>query len=118
MALPDMLNAPLTEGQYHTLLTTWRVFDGNALTVPLQEVRLGDYVANLCGNTLYFLNAGFDSLAIKALIEKLDNDKVFLPERIVLFGANVESAKQKELKQALDSYTNRKKLNIALLVRY
>ncbi|MFC1136308.1 site-specific DNA-methyltransferase [Pasteurella multocida] len=118
MALPDMLNAPLTEGQYHTLLTTWRVFDGNALTVPLQEVRLGDYVANLCGNTLYFLNAGFDSLAIKALIEKLDSDKVFLPERIVLFGANVESAKQKELKQALDSYTNRKKLNIALLVRY
>ncbi|HDR1186907.1 site-specific DNA-methyltransferase [Pasteurella multocida] len=118
MALPDMLNAPLTEGQYHTMLTTWRVFDGNALTVPLQEVRLGDYVANLCGNTLYFLNAGFDSLAIKALIEKLDNDKVFLPERIVLFGANVESAKQKELKQALDSYTNRKKLNIALLVRY
>ncbi|HDR1924224.1 TPA: site-specific DNA-methyltransferase [Pasteurella multocida] len=118
MALPDTLNAPLTEGQYHTLLTTWRVFDGNALTVPVQEVRLGDYVANLCGNTLYFLNVGFDSLAIKALIEKLDNDKVFLPERIVLFGANVESAKQKEFKQALDSYTNRKKLNIALLVRY
>ncbi|HDR1022915.1 TPA: site-specific DNA-methyltransferase [Pasteurella multocida] len=118
MALPDSLNANLNEEQYHTLLTTWRVFDGNALTDSVQEVKLGDYVANLCGHTLYFLQAGFDSLAIKALIEKLDKDKAFLPERIVLFGANVESAKQKELKQALDSYTNRKKLNIALLVRY
>ncbi|AFF24830.1 DNA methyltransferase [Pasteurella multocida] len=118
MALPDSLNANLDKEQYHTLLTTWRVFDGNALTDPVQAVKLGDYVANLCGNTLYFLHAGFDSLAIKALIETLDNDKAFLPERIVLFGANVESAKQKELKQALDSYTNRKKLNIALLVRY
>lgn len=116
--LPDMLNANLNEEQYHSLLTTWRVFDGNALTDSVQAVRLGDYVANLCGHTLYFIQAGFDSLAIKALIEKLDNDKAFLPERIVLFGANVESAKQKELKQALDSYTNRKKLNIALLVRY
>lgn len=118
MALPDSLNANLNEEQYHTLLTTWRVFDGNALTDPVQAVKLGDYVANLCGHTLYFIQAGFDSLAIKALIEKLDKDKAFLPERIVLFGANVESAKQKELKQALDSYTNRKKLNIALLVRY
>ncbi|MFK3618715.1 DNA methyltransferase [Pasteurella multocida] len=118
MALPDSLNANLNEEQYHSLLTTWCVFDGNALTDPVQAVRLGDYVANLCGHTLYFIQAGFDSLAIKALIEKLDKDKAFLPERIVLFGANVESAKQKELKQALDSYTNRKKLNIALLVRY
>ncbi|HDR1345469.1 TPA: site-specific DNA-methyltransferase [Pasteurella multocida] len=118
MALPDSLNANLNEEQYHSLLTTWRVFDGNALTDPVQAVRLGDYFATLCGNTLYLLTAGFDSLAIKALMEKLDNDKAFLPERIVLFGANVESAKQKELKQALDSYTNRKKLNIALLVRY
>lgn len=118
MALPDSLNANLNEEQYHTLLTTWRVFDGNALTDSVQAVKLGDYVANLCGHTLYFIQAGFDSLAIKALIEKLDKDKAFLPERIVLFGANVESAKQKELKQALDSYTNRKKLNIALLVRY
>ncbi|EEX50672.1 site-specific DNA-methyltransferase [Pasteurella dagmatis] len=118
MALPDSLNANLSEEQYHTLLTTWRVFDGNALTDSVQAVKLGDYLANLCGHTLYFIQAGFDSLAIKALIEKLDKDKAFLPERIVLFGANVESAKQKELKQALDSYTNRKKLNIALLVRY
>ncbi|VEI58604.1 type III restriction-modification system EcoP15I [Pasteurella multocida] len=118
MALPDNLNANLNEEQYHSLLTTWRVFDGNALTDSVQAVKLGDYVANLCGHTLYFIQASFDSLAIKALIEKLDNDKAFLPERIVLFGANVESAKQKELKQALDSYTNRKKLNIALLVRY
>ena len=118
MALPDSLNANLSEEQYHSLLTTWRVFDGNTLTDPVQAVKLGNYVANLCGHTLYFLHAGFDSFTIKALIEKLDKDKAFLPERIVLFGANVESAKQKELKQALDSYTNRKKLNIALLVRY
>ncbi|QIM63923.1 type III restriction endonuclease subunit M [Pasteurellaceae bacterium Orientalotternb1] len=108
----------LSDEQYRTLLTTWRLYDGNPLTTPLQAVSLGDYFANWCGNTLYIVQAGFDSRAIKALLHKLDQDNHFLPERIVLFGDNVDSAKQKELQQALHSYTNRKKLNISLLVRY
>lgn len=116
--LPEMLHANLKPKQYETLLTTWRIYDGNALTQSVQSVELGGYSANLCGTTLYVIKPDFDSVAIKALLDKLDHDADFIIERIVLFGEAVESAKQRELKQALDTYNNKKNVNLSLLVRY
>ena len=116
IAMP--MHADFSDEAYHTLLTTWCVYDGNALTQSVQTVKLGDYIANLCGTTLYVIYPDFDSTAIKALLDKLDNDADFVIERIVLFGANVESAKQRELKQALDTYSNKKNVHLSLLVRY
>ena len=52
------------------------------------------------------------------MIEKLDNDKDFVPERIVLFSANMDSAMQKELAQAVKTYANKKGLNnLSVLAR-
>ncbi|QEY25060.1 site-specific DNA-methyltransferase [Neisseria animalis] len=116
--LPSTLNRMLSDEEYHTLLTTWRLYDGNALTEPVQAVDFGGYFAHLCGKNLYLIQPDFESGHIKALLDKLDTDKAFLAERIVLFGANVESAKQMELKQALDTYNNKKNLHLSLLVRY
>lgn len=57
-------------------------------------------------------------MRVKALIEKLDNDKDFVPERIVLFRANMDSAIQKELAQAVKTYANKKGLNnLSVLAR-
>ena len=116
--LPETRHTHFSPEQYRTLLTTWCVYDGNALTQCVQAVRLGDYLANLCGTTLYVIEPDFDSAAIKALLDKLDNDAGFIVERIVLFGETVESAKQRELKQALDTYNNKKNVHLSLLVRY
>lgn len=116
--LPETRHTHFSPEQYRTLLTTWCVYDGNALTQSVQAVRLGDYLANLCGTTLYVIEPDFDSVAIKALLDKLDNDAGFIVERIVLFGETVESAKQRELKQALDTYNNKKNVHLSLLVRY
>ena len=116
--LPETRHTHFSPEQYRTLLTTWCVHDGNALTQSVQAVRLGDYLANLCGTTLYVIEPDFDSVAIKALLDKLDNDAGFIVERIVLFGETVESAKQRELKQALDTYNNKKNVHLSLLVRY
>lgn len=116
--LPETRHTHFSPEQYRTLLTTWCVHDGNALTQSVQAVRLGDYLANLCGTTLYVIEPKFDSVAIKALLDKLDNDAGFIVERIVLFGETVESAKQRELKQALDTYNNKKNVHLSLLVRY
>ena len=118
LEFPEMLHANLEPKQYETLLTTWCVYDGNALTQSVKSVELGGYSANLCGTTLYVVYPDFDSVAIKALLDKLDHDADFIIERIVLFGEMVESAKQRELKQALDAYNNKKNVHLSLLVRY
>lgn len=118
LEFPEMLHANLEPKQYETLLTTWCVYDGNALTQSVKSVELGGYSANLCGTTLYVVYPDFDSVAIKALLDKLDHDAGFIIERIVLFGEMVESAKQRELKQALDTYNNKKNVHLSLLVRY
>lgn len=115
--LPDLFSHTFSDDEYHTLLTTWRVYDGHVLTDSVQSINLAGYVAYLCDKTLYTLYPDFDSSHIKALLDKLDNDKSFLIERIVLFGLSVDSAKQKELAQALTTYNNKKNLNIHLVVR-
>ncbi|STZ62887.1 putative methyltransferase [Moraxella lacunata] len=116
-ALPDLFSHTFSDDEYHTLLTTWRVYDSHVLTDKVQSIDLVDYTAYLCDKTLYILYPDFGSGHIKALLDKLDNDKSFLIERIVLFGLSVDSAKQKELAQALTTYNNKKNLNIHLVVR-
>lgn len=109
----------LSEAQLHTLLTTWRVFDDCPLPEKVQSIDLAGYQAFYCHGHLYLLASGFTSESVKALIERLDNDKDFVPERIVLFGENIESAMQKELAQAVKTYANKKGLNnLSVLARY
>lgn len=118
LSLPETLNHALSDDEYHTLLTTWRLYDGQALTEAVQAVDLGGYVANWCGDNAYLLYPYFYSEHIKALLHKLDNDKDFLPKRIILFGRNVDSAKQMELYQAIKTYSNKKNIELNLVVRY
>lgn len=117
--IPDSKNAMLSDEQLHTLLTTWRVYDGCRLPENIQLIDLAGYTAYYCRQHLYLLASGFSSECVKALIEKLDNDKDFVPERIVLFGENMDSAMQKELAQAVKTYANKKGLNnLSVLARY
>ncbi|EGK12227.1 type III restriction-modification system EcoP15I [Kingella kingae ATCC 23330] len=117
--IPDSKNAMLSDEQLHTLLTTWRVYDGCRLPENVQPIDLAGYTAYYCRQHLYLLASGFSSECVKALIEKLDNDKDFIPERIVLFGENMDSAMQKELAQAVKTYANKKGLNnLSVLARY
>lgn len=116
--LPTIKDMALNDEQLHTLLTTWRVYDGSKLPEKVQTVDLVGYTAYYCRNHLYLLASGFHSECIKALIEKLDNDKDFVPERIVLLSANMDSAMQKELAQAVKTYVNKKGLNnLSVLAR-
>lgn len=109
----------LNNEQLHQLLTTWRVFDGCRLTEKVETFDLAGYTAYCCRQHLYLLASGFTSESVKALIERLDHDKDFVPERIVLFGENIDSAMQKELAQAVKTYANKKGLNnLSVLARY
>ncbi|TMX08123.1 site-specific DNA-methyltransferase [Aeromonas salmonicida subsp. achromogenes] len=107
----------LTDDQYHTLLTTWRLYDGCELTTPVQDIGLDNYTAHLCDNRLYMIASDFSSDALKALLLRLDTDKQFSPNKIVFFGKNFDSVKQMELNEALKSYANKKSLEIDLVGR-
>ncbi|WP_245959257.1 site-specific DNA-methyltransferase [Psittacicella gerlachiana] len=104
--------------QIETLLNTWRVYDGQPLNEPIEKVNLSGYTAYLCQTQLYLLNQNFGSEQVKDILTKLDNERSFVIERIVIYGEGIDSAKQQELKQAIMSYNNKKSLHINILVRY
>ena len=115
---PDLpLNDELSEEQLQTLLTTWTLYDGGALTTPVEPVRLGSYTAYLCEKRLYLMNAGFTSADLLAFIRKLDDDAAFNPNRVIVFGSNMASAMQHELDQAVRGYTNKKEIELNVIIR-
>lgn len=101
-----------------TLLCTWKLYDGLSLTTPTQNVVLAGYNAYQAGKNLYVMHPGFDINAIKALIANLDDEADFNASKIVLFGYNVTSKTQRELFEALQSYTNKKSIELDVVVRY
>ncbi|WP_339377284.1 site-specific DNA-methyltransferase [Candidatus Enterovibrio escicola] len=117
MTLTMFDDVMLTAEQYHTLLTTWRLYDGSELTTPVQDIDLDKYTAHLCDNRLYMIASEFSSSALKALLKKFDTDKEFSPNKIVFFSQNFDSVKQMGLNEALKSYANKKSLEIDLVGR-
>ncbi|MEQ4640312.1 site-specific DNA-methyltransferase [Providencia rettgeri] len=107
----------LTHEQYDALLTTWCVYDGSLLTTPIEDVDLDSYKAHLCDGRLYLIAPNFTSEALKALLQKLDSDKDFAPNKVVFYGSNFDSAKQMELNEALKSYANKKSIDLDLVAR-
>jgi len=108
----------LSDEELETLLTTWKVHDGLKLSYDLQVVELSDYKAYLGEGILCLVYSDFNTDALKALLEKLDSDPTFEPSRIVLFGYNFTSKAQRELDEALNSYANKKSIELDVVVRY
>ena len=94
------------------------MYDGCPLTTPVRPLDLAGYTAHWCGGNVYFMTAGCTSQTVKALIEKLDTDADFAPERVIFYGANMASAMQRELAQAVEGYANKKSLKLNVLARY
>jgi adenine-specific DNA-methyltransferase len=108
----------LTNDELETLLTTWKVHDGMRLHESLESLNLGSYVAYTSKNTVYFMDKGFNLEALQAFVEKLDNDDSFEPSKLVLFGYNFDSKYQREFKEALANYSNKKSIELDIVVRY
>lgn len=108
----------LTDEQYHTLLTSWSLYDGSLLTTPIETIELDGYQAHYGDGRLYLIAENFSTNALKALLIKLDENKTFTPHKVVFYGNNFGSAKQMELNEALKSYANKKSLELEVVVRY
>lgn len=108
----------LTDEQYLALLTTWMLYDNNELTADIRSIELQGYNAELVNNNLYLIAAEFSTQHLKCLLDKLDEDKSFAPDRIIVNGYNFDTAIQMELNEAIRSYQNKKKITINIIVRY
>lgn len=112
----------VAESELEAILTTWSLYDRILLTTDLEPVIFDDYKAYYGkgkeSNTLYLMNKGFNIDHIKLIIDKLENDKEFTPKKIVLYGHNFETKPQRELSEALNSFRNKKQLEIDIIKRY
>ena len=108
----------LSHDELETLLTTWKVHDGVKLHEPLRAIDLDSYIAYESGNSIYFMDKDFSIKALQAFVAKLDNDECFEPSKLVLFGYNFDSKHQREFKEALNNYTNKKSIELDMVVRY
>jgi len=108
----------LTEDDIKALLTTWKTYDGIALTQELKKIDLSGYTAYYENGKLYLMNKGFTTDNLKTLLEKIDSDKKFNPTSIITFGYHFASKNLRELSENVKSYNNKKKIDIDFITRY
>jgi len=108
----------LTEDDIKALLTTWKTYDGIALTQELEKVELNGYTSYYCNGKLYLMDKGFTTDNLKNLLEKIDSDKKFNPTSIIAFGYHFESKNLRELSENVKSYSNKKNIDIDFITRY
>lgn len=108
----------LTEDDIKALLTTWKTYDGIALTQELESIDLSGYTAYYGNGRLYLMHKGFTTDSLKALLEKIDTDKHFEPKSIIAFGYHLESKSLREISENVKTYNNKKKSDIDFITRY
>ena len=108
----------LTEDDTRALLTTWKTYDGIALTQELEKIDLSGYLAYYGNSKLYLMDKGFTTENLKTLLEKIDSEKKFNPTSIIAFGYHLESKNLRELSENVKSYANKKNIDIDFITRY
>ncbi len=108
----------LSDEDLEALLTSWIVNDGVKLSAKTKTIILDTYKADYVDNKLYLMDKGWTTNDLQALLEKLDDDKDFQPNTIILFGYNFESKHQREISEALSSYKNKKQIELDRVIRY
>lgn len=108
----------LKDDDFNALLTTWKVHDGMKLTDELQEINFKEYTAYYGDKKLYFVHGGFSTKDLEKFMNKLDEDKSFEPNKLIVFGYSFDTKYQREISEALNNYTNKKSIEIDMIVRY
>ena len=107
-----------SESQLQDILTTWKGLDKILLSESLNAVSLGDYLAYSFGHVLYLVNNGFNTDALKDLIQKLDDEHEFQVSKLVILGHHFDSKSQREIDEAMKNYNNKKSIPVDVVVRY
>lgn len=107
----------LTDDDLTALLTTWKTYDNIPLTQTLEPIDLAGYTGHYAKNKLYLVAQGFMTQHLVHIMERLDSDKTFAPNKIIVFGHNFESKNLREMGETFKHLTNKKKTEIDFIVR-
>lgn len=112
-------NSLINEFGVPTILATWLVRDGYGLTPDVLDLDLEGYTAYYIDKHLYLINPNLTNDAIGELLDKLQSDKDFNPQNIVIYGYAFNWAELSGLKDSLQSVqAGEKNLRINFDVRY
>jgi len=107
----------LSDEERAQLLLTWQVYDGLPLTLDLDAVDLAGYTAHQGKHILYCINSGLTLDHILKMLERIDTDTSFVPQKIVVFEYILSSKAKREIMEAVKGYNNRKQIELHLEIR-
>lgn len=103
----------------NTIMSTWLIHDGYKFANNMQMIDLAGYTAYWCKNHLYLVNPEMTEEAIKALIDKYNQEGEFNPQNIVVFGYSFTYVNMENLKTNVKILRNSEKnLKVNLDIRY
>ena len=108
----------LSDEDLKILLTTWKTYDGIALTQDLEEIDLDGYKGHYFDNKLYLINKEFKTKNLKKLLTEIDENKEFNPATVIVFGYNFESKVLREIAENIKNYANKKQIDVDFITRY
>lgn len=98
-----------------TILTTWMNQDGYGLSAVADKVKLSQYEADLCENTIYIINEGLTSEDVMELIRKIESMELNIT-RVVVYPYSIRFNVAHELSKNLKTLRNNK--TVELIERY
>lgn len=110
----------LSPEDLQTILLTWKTYDNIPLSQNLESIDFNGYTGYYGKGKLYLVNTDFQTKHLKAILEKIDEDKIFNPTSIIVFGYNFanNSKNLREIAENVASYANKKNLSIDFIIRY
>lgn len=110
----------LSPEDLQTILLTWKTYDNIPLSQNLESIDFNGYTGYYGKGKLYLVNTDFQTKNLKAILEKIDEDKIFNPTSIIVFGYNFanNSKNLREIAENIASYANKKNLSIDFIIRY
>jgi len=82
-----------------TILATWLIDDGYRFDTPVEEITFGNYKAHYVSEavTLYLINMGWDTRALKDMLNQIGTNKL-LVKTIIVYPYSFEFEAMRELK--------------------
>jgi adenine-specific DNA-methyltransferase len=92
-----------------TILTTWLIDDGFRFDTPVEEITFGNYKAHYVHEaiTLYLINMGWDTKALKDMLNQIGTNKL-LVKTIIVYPYSFEFEAMRELKTNIQTNLDNK----------
>lgn len=114
--IDENLFQPITDK--NALFTTWKIFDGIKLHEELKEMEFNGYKGYYLNNILFLIDKEFTIEHLASILEKIDEEKDFIPSKIVINGYAFSSKIQREIYESINNYNKKDLDKIELIIRY